>query len=60
MTDEDFQIIAVEVKDRDTKFTWEFVGIYKAPNENMRVIERLVARIAYTEIIQSVATLGVT
>jgi hypothetical protein len=58
-TDEDFQIIAVEVKGRDPKFTWEFVGIYKAPNENMRVIERLVARTAYTEIfIQSVASLG--
>ena len=39
-TDEDFEMIAVEVKDRDTKFSWEIVGIYRAPNEDMRVIER--------------------
>jgi hypothetical protein len=46
-TDEDFKIIAVEVKGRDPKFTWEIVGIYRAPNEDMRVIERLAARIGY-------------
>jgi hypothetical protein len=34
-------MIAVEVKGRDTKFTWEIVGIYTAPNEDMRDIERL-------------------
>ena len=43
-TDEDFEMIAVEVKGRDPKFTWEIVGIYRAPNEDMRVVERLVAR----------------
>jgi hypothetical protein len=45
--DEDFEIIAVEVKDRDPQFTWEIVGIYRAPNEDMRVIERLAARTDY-------------
>jgi hypothetical protein len=47
-TDEDFEVIAVEVKSRDSKFTWEIVGIYRAPNEDMRVIERLAARTGYT------------
>ncbi|PNF32321.1 hypothetical protein B7P43_G14016 [Cryptotermes secundus] len=37
-------MIAVEVKGRDPKCTWEIVGIYRAPNEDMRVIERLAAR----------------
>jgi hypothetical protein len=45
--DEDFEIIAVEVKGRDPKFTWEIVGTYRAPNEYMRVIERLVGRTDY-------------
>jgi len=31
-TDEDFEMIAVEVKGRDKKITWEIVGIYRAPN----------------------------
>ena len=43
-TDEDFETIAVEVKGRDTTFTCEIVGIYRAPNEDMRVIERLATR----------------
>ena len=37
-------MIAVEVKGRDPKFTWEIVSIYKPPNEDMRVVERLAAR----------------
>ena len=41
--DEDFELIAVEVKGRDTKFTWEIVGIYRAPNDDMQVLERLAA-----------------
>jgi hypothetical protein len=28
-------MIAVEVKGRDPKFTWEIVGIYRAPYEDM-------------------------
>jgi len=34
-TDEDFEILAVEVKGRDPKFTWEIAEIYRAPNEDM-------------------------
>jgi hypothetical protein len=45
--DEDFEMIAVEVKGRNPKFTWEIVGIYRAPNENLRVMERLAARNDY-------------
>jgi len=45
--DEDFEI-AIEVKGREPKFTWEIVGIYKAPNADMRVMERLAARTDYT------------
>jgi len=41
-------MIAVEVEGRDAKFTWEIVGIYRAPNEDMRVIERLAARTGCT------------
>jgi hypothetical protein len=30
-TDDDFETITVEVKGRDPKFTWEIVGIHRAP-----------------------------
>jgi len=40
-TDDDFEMIPVEVKGRDPKFTSEIVRIYRAPNEDMRVIEKL-------------------
>jgi len=46
--DEVFEMIAVEIKGRNPKFTWEVVGVYRAPNEDMRVIERLAARTAFT------------
>ena len=36
-------MIAVEVKGSNPKCTWEIVGIYTAPNEDRRVIERLAA-----------------
>jgi hypothetical protein len=42
--DEDFEMTAVEVKGRDPKFIWEIVGIYRAPNKDMRAIERLAAQ----------------
>jgi hypothetical protein len=45
--DEDFEMIAVEVKGRDPKFKWEIVGSYRAPNEDMRIIERLAAQTDY-------------
>jgi len=42
------RILRCEVKGRDPKFTWEIVGIYGAPNDDMRVMERLAARTDYT------------
>ena len=47
-TDEDFEMVGVEVKGSNPKFTREVVGIYRAPNEDMRVIERLAARTGST------------
>jgi hypothetical protein len=41
--DENFEMIAVEVKGTNPKYTWEIVGIYRAPNEDMLVIESLAA-----------------
>jgi hypothetical protein len=43
--DEDFEMIAVEVKEMDRKYAWEIIGIYRAPNEDMLAIEKLAARI---------------
>jgi len=34
-------MIAVEVEGRDPKNTWEIVGIYRSPNKDMRVLEKL-------------------
>jgi hypothetical protein len=45
--DEDYEMIAVEVKGRNPKYTWEVVGIHRAPND-MRFLERLAARTGYT------------
>jgi len=36
--DEVYEIITVEVKCREPKITWKFVGIYRDPNEDMRLI----------------------
>jgi len=47
-TDEGFEMIAVEVKGGNPEFSWEVVGFYRAPNEDMRVIERLAARTRFT------------
>jgi hypothetical protein len=33
-------MIAIEVKGRNPKYTWEVVGIHRAPNEDMRFLER--------------------
>ena len=35
-TDEDFELIAVEIKSRDHKFIWEIIGLYRTPNEDTR------------------------
>jgi len=34
-------MISEEVKGRDPKITREIVGIYRAPNEDMRLLEKL-------------------
>ena len=47
-TDEIFEMIAVEVKGINPKIAWEVVGVYRAPNEDMCGIERLVARTGFT------------
>jgi hypothetical protein len=38
--DNEFEILAVEVKGSESKCPWEIVGIYRAQNEDMRFIER--------------------
>ena len=42
--DEDFEILAVEINNRNHKYTWDTVGLYTAPNDDMRVLQRLIAR----------------
>jgi len=37
----------VEVKGIGPTYTWEIVGIYRAPNEDIRVIESLVDRTGF-------------
>jgi len=59
-TDKDFEMVPVQVKGRNPKFTWEVVGIYRAPNEDMRVIERLAARTGYTGNSTKRSIIGVT
>jgi len=46
-SDEVFEMIAVEVKGGNPKFSWEVVWVYRAPNEDIRVIERLAARTGF-------------
>jgi len=41
LLEDDFEMIAVEVKGMDTTYTWEILGIYRAPNEDMLAIGRL-------------------
>ena len=42
--DEDFEILAVEINSRNHKYTWDIVGLYRAPNDDMQVLERLITR----------------
>jgi len=46
--DDDFEMITFEVKEMDPKYTWEIIGIYRAPNEDTLVIEGLAARTLLT------------
>jgi hypothetical protein len=45
--DDEFKIIPVEIKGSDPRCTWEIVDIYRTPNEDIRVIEKLVARTGF-------------
>jgi hypothetical protein len=46
--DDGFEIVAVEVKGMDHKYTCGTIGSYRAPNEDMLAIIRLAARILPT------------
>jgi hypothetical protein len=37
----------IEVKGRDPKSTGDIVGIYRVPNQDIRVLERLAARTGF-------------
>jgi hypothetical protein len=41
--DDDFEMIAVEVKELDKIYTWEIIGIYRVANEDTLAFERLAA-----------------
>jgi hypothetical protein len=56
--DEDFEMIAIELKGRDPNFTWEIIDIYRAPNDYMGVVEYWQPELIIQEILQSVASLG--
>jgi hypothetical protein len=45
--DDEFEILAVEVKGSDPKYAWEIVAIYRVPNEDTRVIEKVAARTGF-------------
>ena len=45
--DEVYGMIAVEVKGRDPKITWEILGIYRVLNEDMQALEKLSDRTGY-------------
>ena len=38
-TDEDFEITAVEINSRNHKYTRKIVGLYRAPNDDVRILE---------------------
>jgi len=48
--DEDFEMTAIAVKGRDPTFTWEIVGINRATNDDIQIMERLAAWTGYTGI----------
>jgi len=45
--DEVYEMIAVEVNGRDPKNTWEIVGIYRAPNKDVWLLEKLAGQTGY-------------
>jgi hypothetical protein len=53
-----YEIIDVEIKGRNPKSTWEIVGNYRAPNEDMGVLERLGDRTGSTGNCTKRSTIG--
>jgi hypothetical protein len=51
-------MIAVKVKGMDRKCKWEITGIYRAPNEDMLVIERLAAHTLSTRNLRKQSIIG--
>ena len=45
--DDDFEILAIEVKGSDPSYTWEIIGTYRARNEGIGFIELLASRSAF-------------
>ena len=45
--DDDFEILAIEVKGSDPSYMWEIIRTYRAPNEDLRIIESLAARTGF-------------
>jgi len=52
--DEVYEMIAVEVKGKDPKIRWEIVGIYRAPNKEMLILEKLADRTLYTGLFEMI------
>ena len=46
--DNDYEILAVEAIGKDPKYKWEIIGIYRAANEDMRAIEKLLGHTSPT------------
>jgi hypothetical protein len=49
--DDNLEMIAFEVKEMDPKYTWGIISIYRAPNEDILVIEGLAPRTSLTRLI---------
>jgi len=60
-TDEDFEMIAFEVKViKKPKISWRMLGVYRAPNVYMRILEGLAARTGFTGNSTKRSIIGVT
>jgi hypothetical protein len=49
---------AVEVKSRYPKISWEIVGNYRAPKEDMRLLEKLADRTGYIKRTMKLSIIG--
>ena len=47
-TDDEFEIIVVEINSRNHKINWEITGVFRAPNDDTQVLERLIYRTGNT------------